>query len=462
MADAEGAAGAALLHEGHNQEGNSTDALLFVTVALFLGIFSRSFLRWTRLPYTALLLVRLSLGVKPACQCSGLTDRCLLQIWGGIDPNFFLSLLLPIIIFASAFSLHWHTLRQCVWQVLLLAGPGVIIGGILTALVAKFIFPYGWSWPQSLLFGSILAATDPVAVVALLREVGASRELRTVVEGESLANDGSAYVLFLLFQGIVQGQSVTGASVIKQLCQLSLGGPAVGLAFGLVVVFWLRFIYNDDMTEITMTIVAAFGAFIVGNDILGVSGVLAILILGIWMIAQGAHHISRQVEHPLRVVWEELDFIANTLIFVLVGVIIAGNIYQTKYLDSVDTIHGPDYGYAILLWVLLLVIRALMIALFYPILRFTGYSITWQKAVVMVWSGLRGAVGLALSLFVLFNTSITDIHFRVLVFFMVSMEAAISIVVQGSSMGLLLQVGLAGRLGKVLLGFVVHRSSMCR
>ncbi len=82
MADAEGAAGAALLHEGHNQEGNSTDALLFVTVALFLGIFSRSFLRWTRLPYTALLLVRLSLGVKPACQCSGLTDRCLLQIWG--------------------------------------------------------------------------------------------------------------------------------------------------------------------------------------------------------------------------------------------------------------------------------------------------------------------------------------------------------------------------------------------
>lgn len=306
----------------------------------------------------------------------------------------------------------------------------------------------------------------------------------------------------------------------------------------------------------------------------------------------------------------------------LQGVIIAGNIYQTKYLDSVDTIHGPDYGYAILLWVLLLVgvaappsslfghcswhrpsasgcslhvisashcswmsplpggdsshawgayatliawplcgtaapaspaqlcvttaslcltficgnygshhlsvaehwpklpsvplpligqlhavlpckrpsvgphdgplpplpalaaaqsrqcsfpaqlpkillrllqvIRALMIALFYPILRFTGYSITWQKAVVMVWSGLRGAVGLALSLFVLFNTSITDIHFRVLVFFMVSMEAAISIVVQGSSMGLLLQVGLAGRLGKVLLGFVVHRSSMCR
>ena len=94
------------------------------------------------------------------------------------------------------------------------------------------------------------------------------------------------------------------------------------------------------------------------------------------------------------------------------------------------------------LLLLLQVIRALMIAIFYPILRFTGYSITWQKAVVMVWSGLRGAVGLALSLFVLFDTSITDIHFRVLVFFMVSMEAAISIVVQGSSMGLLLQVGL--------------------
>ncbi len=91
--------------------------------------------------------------------------------------------------------------------------------------------------------------------------------------------------------------------MVSQLCQLALGGPAVGIAFGIVIVAWLRFIYNQDVVEVTMTIVAAFGSFIVANEILGVSGVLAVLILGIWMAAFGSHHISRQVQKPLKIVW---------------------------------------------------------------------------------------------------------------------------------------------------------------
>ena len=96
---------------------------------------------------------------------------------------------------------------------------------------------------------------------------------------------------------------MTPGYVIKQLCQLSIGGPAVGVAFGLVMVIWLRFIYNQDVEEVTMTIVAALGCFIVSNEILGVSGVLAVLCLGIWMAAFGSHHISRQVQEPLRIIW---------------------------------------------------------------------------------------------------------------------------------------------------------------
>ena len=104
-------------------------------------------------------------------------------------------------------------------------------------------------------------------------------------------------------QNALQGQELTAKSVISQLCQLSLGGPAVGVAFGLVMVVWLRFIYNQDVVEVTMTIVAAVGSFIVANEIVGVSGVLAVLCLGIWMAAFGSHHISRQVQYPLQIVW---------------------------------------------------------------------------------------------------------------------------------------------------------------
>lgn len=104
-------------------------------------------------------------------------------------------------------------------------------------------------------------------------------------------------------QNALHGEVLDPGFVIKQLCQLSVGGPAVGAAFGLVMVFWLRFIYNQDVVEVTMTIIAALGGFIVANEILGVSGVLAVLCLGIWMAAFGSHHISRQVEEPLRIIW---------------------------------------------------------------------------------------------------------------------------------------------------------------
>ncbi|KAA6417827.1 MAG: salt overly sensitive 1 [Trebouxia sp. A1-2] len=211
---------------------------------------------------------------------------------------------------------------------------------------------------------------------------------------------------------------------------------------------WLRFIYNQDVVEVTMTIVAALGCFIVANEILGVSGVLAVLCLGIWMAAFGSHHISRQVQQPLRIVWEELEFIANTLIFVLTGVIIAGNIYQSEHTVSATVqIQARDYGYAFLLWVVLIAIRAVIFAVCFPVLKYTGYSITLRKALVMVWAGLRGAVGLALSLFVLFDGQISDKSFRLLAFFFMGLIAAITIMIQGTTTGLLLQaLGLTRRL----------------
>ena len=101
----------------------------------------------------------------------------------------------------------------------------------------------------------------------------------------------------------LDGTQLAPRYVVKQLAQLSLGGPAVGLAFGVVMVIWLRFIYNHDVVEVTMTIVAALGSFFVGNEILGVSGVLAVLCLGFFMVAFGEHHISRAVTNPLNIVW---------------------------------------------------------------------------------------------------------------------------------------------------------------
>ena len=109
----------------------------------------------------------------------------------------------------------------------------MLLGTFLTAACARYLLPYDWSWTLCLAFGSILAATDPVAVVALLNAVGASPILTMQITGESLLNDGTAIVIFnILLSVLDQGKSYTAAELLGYFCQLALGGPALGLAFG--------------------------------------------------------------------------------------------------------------------------------------------------------------------------------------------------------------------------------------
>ena len=96
-------------------------------------------------------------------------------------------------------STDFHIFKKEMWQMMLLAGPGVVLSSMLTAIFAKYVFPYEWGWFTALTFGSMMSATDPVAVVALLRELGASKRLSLLIEGESLLNDGTAMVVFVVF-----------------------------------------------------------------------------------------------------------------------------------------------------------------------------------------------------------------------------------------------------------------------
>jgi len=143
-----------------------------------------------------------------------------------IDPHLLLLIFLPILIFESAFTMDVHTFFKNAGQILTLAAPGLLISTILTSCIARFVFNYHWSWPLSLTFGAVLSATDPVAVVAILKELGmhtivsrrvskyavsgAPKQLGTIIEGESLLNDGAAIVLFNVLLGEVTGENRNG------------------------------------------------------------------------------------------------------------------------------------------------------------------------------------------------------------------------------------------------------------
>jgi NhaP-type Na+/H+ or K+/H+ antiporter len=141
----------------------------------------------------------------------------------GIHPHLIYYIFLPILIFDSSFNGHFHIVKRQLLSAILLAGPGVLISTGIIAIFSHYVLPYDWSWLISLLFGSILSATDPVAVVALLHDSGASESLASLIESESLLNDGSAFVIFLIFKNIVVGGAHDAKFIITEIVKFSIG-----------------------------------------------------------------------------------------------------------------------------------------------------------------------------------------------------------------------------------------------
>ncbi|XP_037403832.1 sodium/hydrogen exchanger 7-like [Triticum dicoccoides] len=373
------------------------DAVLFFGVALVLGIASRHLLRGTRVPYTvALLVLGVALGGLEYGTKHGLGKLGAgIRIWSAINPDLLLAVFLPALLFESSFSMEVHQIKKCMAQMVLLAVPGVVISTVLLGAAVKLTFPYDWNWKTSFLFSGLLSATDPVAVVALLKDLGASKKLSTIIEGESLMNDGTAIVVYQLFYRMVLGKTFDAGSIIKFLSQVSLGAVALGLAFGIASVLWLGFIFNDTIIEISLTLAVSYIAFFTAQDALEVSGVLAVMTLGMFYAAFAKTAFKGDSQQSLHHFWEMVAYIANTLIFILSGVVIADGVLQ----DNIHfERHGTSWGFLVLLYVFVQISRAVVVGVLYPLLRHFGYGMDIKEATVLVWSGLRGAVALSLSL----------------------------------------------------------------
>ncbi|BBN12428.1 Na+:H+ antiporter [Marchantia polymorpha subsp. ruderalis] len=370
-------------------------AILFIGVSLFLGVICRQVFKGTRVPYTvALLILGTGLGAMEYGTSRGLgTLGASIRMWSHINPDLILFVFLPALLFESSFAMELHQIKRCINQMLLLAAPGVLISTFCLALVHRYLFPYGWNWSTCLLLGGLLSATDPVAVVALLKELGASKKLSTIVEGESLMNDGTAIVVFKLFLQMVLGQHFTAGDIVQFFSQVALGAVALGLAFGLVTVLWIGRVFNDVIVEITLTLTASYLAFFVAEMEAHVSGVLTVMTVGMFFAAFARTAFTGESQQSMRHFWEMVSYIANTLIFILSGVVIAESILRSR-----DNVQGQDWGYLVLLYVALQLSRVVVVVILYPGLKYFGYGLDWKEASILIWSGLRGAVALSLSL----------------------------------------------------------------
>jgi CPA1 family monovalent cation:H+ antiporter len=292
---------------------------------------------------------------------------------------------LPTLIFELAFNLDLQQLRENLGSVLALAIPGLLLSTLLIGLIVGMATPIPYT--AALLLGAILSATDPVAVIALFRRLYA---LRVLVEGESLFNDATSVVLARILLGVVLAGTVSDKVIVQGAINFVvtfMGGLVVGWLLGLLTGYVLGKV-EDHFIEITLTTVLAYVSYLVAEDILHVSGVMATIAAGLTIGGWGRMKVSYAVRDYLEHFWEYVAFLANALIFLMVGLRVElGALWATR---------------GLLCWVVvaLLVSRAAVVYGLLPFVQRLPRAEPINKAyqAVIFWGGLRGAIALAMVL----------------------------------------------------------------
>ncbi|MEL6908892.1 MAG: sodium:proton antiporter [Cyanobacteria bacterium J06598_4] len=312
-----------------------------------------------------------------------------------LSEELILFIFVPPLIFESALNMDSRLLLRNLTPVLVLAIPGLLISTAIVGTALAWLTPL--SLGQALLFGSLISATDPVAVIALFKELGAPKQLTVLVEGESLFNDATAIVTFnIILTAIAAGQvgeDALNQGIISFVISF-VGGITVGAVFGYLVRWTMNLAQNNSLVLATISTITAYAAFLIAEEIFQVSPVMAVVSTGLVIGWYKANRLDAEERKYLGEFWEYTAFFANSLIFLLVGITASSFEFfeQLSETQSLLTILGITI-------VTVLVTRAIVIFTLVPLVNFFRESkIPFSYQLVSYWGGLRGAVCLALAL----------------------------------------------------------------
>ena len=401
-----------------------------------------------KLPYTVLLVV------------AGLAVSLLLDGAPGLrehlekiklKPELLLQVFLPILLFEAAFHVDLKSFLNNRRAILFLAIPGVIIGMVLTTAVfvpvAKLIRG-DMMWQVGLVTAAMLAATDPISVVALFKEFTVSKRLGIIVEGESLINDGIAVVLFGVVVKITadslglsiptldgQGGNVQALHVLGNFLREVFLGTAIGVAVGLAMSY-LTGKVNDHLIEVALTAIAAYGSNVAAMQ-LHASGVIAVVVCGMMVGNVGAKHgMSPTTREAVFSFWEFAAFMANSFVFILIGLEIR--------LSEL----WADAGLIVAFFVIMILVRSVTVFGVHNLVRREDLKLKKPWLPVITWSGVRGSLSMVMAM-MLVTTVESGEEKRELILNIVFGVVLLSILLQGTTIEWLMKrVGLIVETGE--------------
>ncbi|MHC4390961.1 MAG: cation:proton antiporter domain-containing protein, partial [Planctomycetota bacterium] len=363
--------------------------ILFLSLLLMISIAVSLRAKKIRVPYTVLLVV-VGVGLRYTVANTGLHGTLGHM---NLSADLILFVMLPVLLFESAFDLDSRRLFKNIVPILTLAIPALLIS---TMLVGGIMYlgtrGLGVSFAVTLLFGAMISATDPVAVIAIFKELGAPKRLTILVEGESLFNDGTGFVVFATILATIESghgftAGVAGGAVLD-FGRVFFGGILVGFGFGMLASRILSYL-DEHLIETMVTTVLALLTFLVAEHYLHVSGVMAVVAAGLTLGNYGRTKITQSALPKIEGYWHYLAFVMNSLVFLLVGF-------------SVELVAlGEYWGYALLAFGTCVVVRALLVFGITPIVNRVSGAQTIDRGyqTILWWGGLRGAMALAMALF---------------------------------------------------------------
>jgi len=341
--------------------------ILVGALATVLGLVSK---RARMLPYPVILaLAGVVVGLLPGTPIPR------------IGPDILLIAFVPGLVFEAALTLDLAELRRRLLPVSLLVTIGVALTVVLIGTLTHLLIGFGWG--DGMLLGAILAATDPIAVVTLLRRIKAPGGLAAILEGESLLNDGTGVAAFSAVLATIVSGSPSALDAGLRFVELTVGGTAVGLAVGFAGLALLRFA-EDAQLEILATLVIAYGSYLVA-DVAHVSGIVAVVVAGIVVARYGAR-IGKLHGPQLIGFWNLLAFVLNAMLFILVGLALPA----WRLL--------PVAGLVVAAFAIMLITRAIPVYGLLGLAALRPPPIPWPWRHLTVWAGLRGALAVALAL----------------------------------------------------------------